>query len=93
MNPESKNSSSPAETRGHLLFLKRHCGSKSERFFPRLISDEGQGFWLKHKDDDSFNHATLREWHGRHVRVNGQSRPDGLLLIDEIFESVDPFLV
>jgi hypothetical protein len=92
MIPEPSTSDPPIEMTGHLLFLKRYPGSKSERFFPRLIGVEGQGVWLKHKEDDSFNHATLREWHCRYVRVRAVNQADGLMLVDQVVADVDPFL-
>ena len=82
---------SDIELAGHLLFLKRYAGSKSERLFPKLIPFDGlDGIWVRHQDDDSFNHATLRPWHRQYVQVKGSSTPEGLFVIREVSKALDP---
>jgi hypothetical protein len=76
---------------GYLLLIKRYAGSKSERFFPKLIpADGGSSIWLRHRDDDSFNHTPLRALHGRFVKVKGAMVGDDMLIVNEVAEVPDP---
>lgn len=76
---------------GYLILLKRYADSKSERLFPRIIPFDGsEGAWVRHRDDDSFNHASLRPWHRQCVVVKGTRTADGLLVVDEVGKTDDP---
>jgi hypothetical protein len=93
MSTEGLNQESELETElaGHLIFLKRFAGSKSERLFPMLIPFDGHdGVWVRHQDDDSFNHATLRPWHRQCAQLKGIKTPEGLFVIREVNKAVDP---
>ena len=79
------------ELSGYLIFVKRYAGSKSERLFPKIIPLDGRdGIWVRHQDDDSFNHATLRPWHRQCVQVKGTKTQDGGFTIQEIIQAKDP---
>jgi hypothetical protein len=79
------------EFAGYLVFLERYAGSKSARLFPKIIPfDGGDEIWVKHQDDDSFNHATLRHWQRQCVHVKGSKTPEGGFIIHEIKLAKDP---
>ncbi len=83
--------SKEVERAGYLIFLKRYASSKSERLFPKLITFDGQGdVWVRHQNDDSFNHATLRSWHRECVHVKGSINPEGVLIVRELSKEIDP---
>ena len=84
MDPQNVSPSAQTERRGYLLMLKRFIGSKSERLFPCLIGDEASLLWIKHRDDDSFRHASLRGFHGQHVQVTGALNSKGDMIVDHI---------
>ena len=80
------------EKLGYLLMLYRYVGSKSERVFPCLIGDEAYSVWLRHKDDDSFTHATLRPYHMNRVKVVGIISKNGQFTVETISRIEDPAL-
>ena len=77
---------------GHLVFLLRFKGSKSERPWPHLIDTHGNRTALMHKDDSSFDHSSLRPFHRKYVRVSGKPDPKrGDLVVTDVTEAPDPF--
>ena len=81
---------------GHLVFLLRFKGTKSERPWPYLIDTHGKRTALMHKDDSSFNHSSLRPFHRKYVSVSGNPDPEfrgteDQLLVTDVTEAPDPF--
>ena len=76
---------------GYLSFVPRWKGSKSERFFPCLLSADGALRWLKHRDDTSFDHKHLRPFHLRSVRLEGNLESTGVFIVDCVTEMTDPW--
>lgn len=89
---EKEISAEVVEKLGYLLMLSRHVGSKSERAFPCLISDEACSVWLRYNDDDSFTHATLRQYHLSRVKVKGLFTKKGQLIVETISKIEDPIV-
>jgi hypothetical protein len=91
MEEIEKRTEAELELAGYLVFLERYAGSKSARLFPKLIPfDGGDDIWVRHHDDDSFNHSTLRPWQRQCVQVKGSNTSDGVFIIHEINQAADP---
>lgn len=90
-SPISTTLTPPEVLEGYLSFVPRWKGSKSERFFPCLLSADGALRWLKHRDDTSFDHKHLRPFHLRSVRLEGNLESTGVFIVDCVTEMTDPW--
>ena len=90
--PESGRLESPETLEGYLAFLPRWVGGKSERFYPVIFGPDGAACWVQHREDSPFDHAHLRPFHLRPVRVHGRVGTAGSFLVEQIVETVDPWL-
>lgn len=92
MSEENSNMTN-VERAGYLVFLLRYAGSRSQRYFPFLLMGDNSGSWLKHVDDDSFNHQNLRRYHLKYVSVQGIQQGPEEMLVHCVTESEDPFIL
>ena len=76
---------------GYIVFLLRHCGSKSERFYPCLVQADSAIDWVRHQADDPFNHELLRQYHLKYVEVAGEASDDGIFRVESVKELPPPY--
>ncbi len=65
---------------GYLIFTLINKGSKSERFAPLLLSEEGQTLVLYVDGDNPIACESLQPFHKTYCSISGEPNPDSKLL-------------